>query len=107
MGGWGRRITGPLSSAVLEGRLGGRSFNEDEWEESDQSPVRGQCAAVPGVQNPDFLCLKPPLESRVVGGMAADACRRIRGESTRKHESPGHIFPLIFGQVLGGRRREE
>lgn len=101
-----------LSGPVLEGRLAGRGLrhHQDEWEESDQAPVRGQRAAVTGVQTPDFLCPKLPLESRVVGDMAADAFCVPFGlgvESTRKQESPGHIFPLVSGQVLGGRGREE
>lgn len=59
-GGKKKRITGPLSSLVTEGRLGGRGFSYEEWEESDQPPVRGQCAVVTAVQNRDFLGLKPP-----------------------------------------------
>lgn len=46
---------------------------KEEWAESHQIHVGIQCPAVTGVQNPDFLCLKPPLDSRTAGDMAADA----------------------------------
>lgn len=102
-------ITGPLSSAALEGRPGGRSFNEDAWEESNQSPVRGQCASVPGVQNPDFLfeaTFRITSGGRYGGGCILHAVD-LGGRAPENKSLLGNVFPLVFGPVLGGRRREE
>lgn len=60
-----------------------------------QPDIGIQCPVVTGVQNPDFLCLKLPLEPPRVGDMAADAFCMPRGLGGKAPEEKG-----LLGIVL-------
>lgn len=72
-------------------------------ETGGRNPIRSlsePCTAVTGVQNPDFLCSKPPLESWLVGDMAAGTfCmpHELGGGEHLKRRVSQVDSPLIFG----------